>query len=193
MGAAAGVFDNWEQWRLQLCNRLCFCIMPWRPTTPYENDKQVRQTHSARGRMKNKWDRGTRFLGRSNCACAMSVECTPCNWRDFQTFSYKLLYFSTWEVLSFFFQRMLMFTVWVYGSWAKEVDSKSPQFSTSFEFSLRGQQICEFQEIPCLSQCASLALWMMAIKSSQGELIEIDWATRACSCRSIPPPLLQDA
>ena len=137
--------------------------------------------------MKNKWDRGTHFLGRSNCARAMSVECTPCNWRDFQTFSYKLLYFSTWEVLSFFFQRMLMFTFWAYGSWAKEVDSKSPQFSTSFEFALRGQQICEFQEIPCLSQCASLALWMMAIKSSQGELIEIDWATRACSCRSIPP------
>ena len=92
------------------------------------NDKQVRQTHSARGRMKNKWDRGTRFLGRSNCARAMSVECTPCNRRDFQTFSYKILYVSTWEVLSFFFQRMLMFTVWVYGSWAKEVDSKSPQF-----------------------------------------------------------------
>ena len=157
------------------------------------NDKEVRQTHSARDRMKNKWDRGTRFLGRSNCARAMSVERTPCNRRDFQTFSYKLLYFSTWEVLSFFFQRMLMFTVWVYGSWAKEVDSKSPHFSTSFEFALRGQQICEFREIPCLSQCASLALWMMAIRSSQGELIEIDWATRACSCRSIPPPLLQDA
>ena len=27
-----------------------FCVLPWRPTTPYENDKQVRQTHSTRGR-----------------------------------------------------------------------------------------------------------------------------------------------
>ena len=38
-----------------------FCVMPWRPTIPYENDKQVRQTHSARGRMKNKWDKLTQL------------------------------------------------------------------------------------------------------------------------------------
>ena len=38
-----------------------FCVLPWRPTTPYENDKQVRQTHSARGRMKNKWDKLTQL------------------------------------------------------------------------------------------------------------------------------------
>ena len=49
---------------------LCFCVVPWRPTTPYENDKQVRQTHSTRGRSeKQVRQRNTLSRQKQLCAC----------------------------------------------------------------------------------------------------------------------------